>query len=145
MCNRCLAVSWLIRRAAQSKAISSLVTSVSFFFFRNYWFVPGGRLSCSLKCKESEDEAAQTSQEEFLTFPCFISADVKYLLSGLKLKLVEELTKYSQILQRDAVWEKSSKISRLPAYLAITLMRFFFKERERTNAKVLKDIKFQVI
>ena len=104
----------------------------------------GGTLSCTVKCKESDDEPMQSSQEEFLTLPCFISADVKYLQSGLKLKLVEEITKQSAVLGRDAVWEKTSKVSRLPAYLAVTLMRFFYKEKEKTNAKVLKDIKFQV-
>lgn len=37
-----------------------------------------------------------------------------------------------------------SKISRLPAYLSIQFVRFFYKEKESINAKILKDIKFQL-
>lgn len=35
-----------------------------------------------------------------------------------------------------------SKISRLPAYLTIQFVRFFYKEKEAINAKILKDVKF---
>lgn len=35
-----------------------------------------------------------------------------------------------------------SKISRLPAYLTIQFVRFYFKEKESINAKILKDVKF---
>lgn len=31
-----------------------------------------------------------------------------------------------------------SKISRLPAYLTVQMVRFFYKEKESVNAKVLK-------
>lgn len=39
---------------------------------------------------------------------------------------------------------KSSKISRLPAYLTIQFVRFFYKEKGSINAKILKDIKFPI-
>lgn len=35
-----------------------------------------------------------------------------------------------------------SKISRLPAYLTIQFVRFYYKEKESINAKILKDVKF---
>ena len=35
-----------------------------------------------------------------------------------------------------------SKISRLPSYMCIQFVRFFYKEKESINAKILKDIKF---
>lgn len=35
-----------------------------------------------------------------------------------------------------------SKISRLPAYLTVQFVRFYYKERESVNAKILKDVKF---
>lgn len=67
---------------------------------------------------------------------------MKYLQSGLKLKLQEQITKHSQTLGRDAVYTKTCRISRLPAYLTVQFVRFFYKERGSTNAKILKDIKF---
>lgn len=57
-------------------------------------------------------------------------------------KLQEQITKQSPTLGRDAVYMKTSKISRLPAYLTIQFVRFFYKEKRSINAKILKDIKF---
>lgn len=65
------------------------------------------------------------------------------LLSVLQ-KLQEQLTKNSETLGRDAVYTKTSKISRLPAYLTVNFVRFQYKGKEGINAKVLKDIKFPI-
>lgn len=77
---------------------------------------------------------------KFLTFLLF--SDVKYLHAGLKSRLEEELIKKSPSLNRDATYLKTSKISRLPAYLSINFIRFFYKEKNSINAKILKDVKF---
>jgi hypothetical protein len=55
--------------------------------------------------------------------------------------LVEKITKHSETLGRDAVYTKSSKIDRLPAYLTVQMVRFYFK-RAGINAKMLRDVKF---
>lgn len=115
-------------------------TSTQFTSIIDQYF--GGRFSCELKCVESEEEPSTQSEENFLQLSCFISQDVKYLHSGLKLRLNEQITKQSPSLGRDAVYSKSSKINRLPAYLSVKFMRFFYKEKESINAKILKDIKF---
>ncbi|CAB1326432.1 unnamed protein product [Coregonus sp. 'balchen'] len=60
-------------------------------------------------------------------------------------RLQEEITKLSPSLQRNALYIKSSKVSRLPAYLTIQMVRFFYKEKESVNAKVLKDVKFPLM
>lgn len=57
-------------------------------------------------------------------------------------RLKETITKKSPSLDRDAQYTRISKISRLPAYLTIQLVRFFYKEKNSINAKILKDIKF---
>lgn len=62
--------------------------------------------------------------------------------SGLRSKMQEQITKMSQTLERDAVYTKTSKVSRLPAYLTIQFVRFYYKEKEAINAKILKDVKF---
>lgn len=54
----------------------------------------------------------------------------------------EQITKLSQTLGRDAIYTKTSKISRLPAYLTVQFVRFYYKEKESINAKILKDVKF---
>lgn len=104
----------------------------------------GGTLNSMLKCLESEDEPVTHLKENFLQLSCFISHDVKYMLTGLKQRMKETITKYSATLNRDAQFQKTSQITRLPAYLAVQFVRFFYKEKESINAKILKDIKFSL-
>lgn len=73
------------------------------------------------------------STESYLQLSCFISQDVKYLQTGLRQRLEEKLTKRSELLGRDAVYTKTSRINRLPAYLTIQLVRFFYKEKEKVG------------
>nr|CAD7586043.1 unnamed protein product [Timema genevievae] len=80
----------------------------------------GGTFDVELKCTEAEEELPTHSKENFLQLSCFISQDVRYMVSGLK----------------------SSKISRLPSYLTVQFVRFYYKEKESINAKILKDVKF---
>ncbi|XP_041984685.1 ubiquitin carboxyl-terminal hydrolase 14 [Aricia agestis] len=101
----------------------------------------GGTLEVELVCGEADEPPTKTT-ESFLQLSCFISQDVKYLQSGLKSKMSEQITKMSQTLGRDAVYTKTSKVSRLPAYLTVQFVRFYYKEREAINAKILKDVKF---
>ncbi|XP_026320415.1 ubiquitin carboxyl-terminal hydrolase 14 isoform X2 [Hyposmocoma kahamanoa] len=101
----------------------------------------GGTLDVELVCTEA-DEPPSRSKESFLQLSCFISQDVKYLQSGLRSKMSEQITKMSQTLGRDAIYTKTCKISRLPAYLTVQFVRFYYKEKEAINAKILKDVKF---
>ena len=104
----------------------------------------GGTFEAILKNTETDDEETTKSNDNFLQLSCFINPDVRYLISGLKAKLEEQLTKHSPKLDRDAVYQKSSKISRLPSYLSVQMVRYIYKERESINAKILKDIKFSI-
>uniref|UniRef100_A0A3Q3WSN2 Ubiquitin carboxyl-terminal hydrolase n=1 Tax=Mola mola TaxID=94237 RepID=A0A3Q3WSN2_MOLML len=98
-----------------------------------------------MKCTESEDEEPIKGKENQLQFSCFINPEVKYLATGLRLRLQEEITKMSTSLERNALYIKSSKLSRVPAYLTIQMVRFFYKEKASVNAKVLKDVKFPLM
>ncbi|KAL5281160.1 USP14 family protein [Megaselia abdita] len=102
----------------------------------------GGSFEVTMKCGETDDEPVTKTVENFLQLSCFISQEVKYMHSGLKSKLQETLTKRSEILGRDATYNRSSLISRLPSYLTVQFVRFQYKGKEGINAKVLKDIKF---
>ncbi|XP_037068997.1 ubiquitin carboxyl-terminal hydrolase 14-like [Pollicipes pollicipes] len=129
--------------AKQEKTADGQVVASKYTSLIDQYFV--GEFSSELKCVESEDEPLTTSTETFLQLSCFISQDVKYLHTGLKLRLQEQLTKRSATLDRDAAYTKTNRISRLPAYLAVQLVRFFYKEKEGVNAKVLKDVKFPMM
>uniref|UniRef100_A0A673M4I6 Ubiquitin carboxyl-terminal hydrolase n=2 Tax=Sinocyclocheilus rhinocerous TaxID=307959 RepID=A0A673M4I6_9TELE len=105
----------------------------------------GVEFETTMKCTESEDEDPTKGTESQLQLSCFINQEVKYLATGLRLRLQEDITKLSPSLQRNALYIKSSKISRLPAYLTIQMVRFFYKEKESVNAKVLKDVRFPLM
>ncbi|KAK0409933.1 hypothetical protein QR680_004845 [Steinernema hermaphroditum] len=104
-----------------------------------------GRMTHTLKCIEAENEPVQTSEERFVQLSCYLSQEVKYLQLGIKNKMTEELEKESPVLQRNAKYEKKSMISRLPAYLSVQMVRFFYKEKDQICAKILKDVKFPMV
>uniref|UniRef100_A0A1A7X7S0 Ubiquitin carboxyl-terminal hydrolase n=1 Tax=Iconisemion striatum TaxID=60296 RepID=A0A1A7X7S0_9TELE len=105
----------------------------------------GVEYETTMKCTESEEEEPIKGKESQLQLSCFINQEVKYLATGLRLRLQEEITKMSPSLNRNAQYIKSSKLSRLPAYLTVQMVRFFYKEKESVNAKVLKDVKFPLM
>jgi len=97
------------------------------------------------KCVESEEEPVTKSKEHFLQYNCYIDKDVKYLSSGLKNRLEEHMSKKSNVLDRDAEYVKTLKVSRLPGYMTVQMVRFQFKQKDAINAKILKDIKFPMM
>eukprot|EP01119_Soliformovum_irregulare_P008747 TRINITY_DN21855_c0_g1_i1.p1 TRINITY_DN21855_c0_g1~~TRINITY_DN21855_c0_g1_i1.p1 ORF type:complete len:520 (+),score=183.02 TRINITY_DN21855_c0_g1_i1:54-1613(+) len=91
---------------------------------------------------ESAEEAALESVDTFIKLPCHISNSTNYLLEGLKEGMQEKITKNSSVLGREAEFLKTSKISRLPYYLTIQFVRFFWKSTEQTKAKILKPVEY---
>ncbi|EDW88790.1 ubiquitin carboxyl-terminal hydrolase 14 [Drosophila yakuba] len=102
----------------------------------------GGTFEVKMSSEEDPDEPSTVTSENFLQLSCFISMDVKYMQSGLKSKMKEQLMKKSETLGRDAKYIRTYLVSRLPAYLTVQFVRFQYKGKEGINAKVLKDIKF---
>ena len=81
--------------------------------------------------------------------------NVSHLGEGLALGMSEEgIVKRSESLGRDALWSRHSRISRLPKYLCVQMMRFFFKKADAdtldrggvagTPCKILKSVSFPV-
>uniref|UniRef100_A0A5K3F6D3 Ubiquitin carboxyl-terminal hydrolase 14 n=1 Tax=Mesocestoides corti TaxID=53468 RepID=A0A5K3F6D3_MESCO len=102
-----------------------------------------GRLVSTLTCTEG-DEPPQESVDTFSQLSCFIDKDVKYLHTGLRNGLEGTLTKNSESLEREAVYKKVSQISRLPGYLCVQFIRFFYKEKNQINAKFQNCLGSQV-
>ncbi|KAI1705322.1 ubiquitin carboxyl-terminal hydrolase domain-containing protein [Ditylenchus destructor] len=98
----------------------------------------------TLKNLENPDEAVDVTRESTMQLSCFLSQEVKYVQLGIKSKLTEEIEKHSVSLERNAKYQKQSLVRRLPAYLSIQMVRFFYKEKDQINAKILKDVKFPI-
>jgi len=102
----------------------------------------GIELESTTKCLESEDEPVKKEKENELQLSCFINQTVSHVYSGIKSKMTETINKRSEALGRDADFQKTSLVSRLPGYLCVQLVRFSYKQNKGVNAKQLRDVKF---
>ncbi|KAJ9048100.1 deubiquitinating enzyme [Entomophthora muscae] len=101
-----------------------------------------GQFKVKMSCPEAPEEPPSLSTEPFLKLDCHISKDVNHLTSGLSENFRTELDKNSPSLGRQARYIKELAIDRLPLYLPVTFVRFFWKPAERVKAKILKKVKF---
>jgi ubiquitin carboxyl-terminal hydrolase 14 len=67
---------------------------------------------------------------------------------GLKLGLEGIVEKFSATLNRNAAWKKIQRISKLPVFLCVQFLRFFWKptpeSRDHTGlkCKILRPVQF---
>jgi ubiquitin carboxyl-terminal hydrolase 14 len=98
---------------------------------------------------ECDEQAARDGGEEpiksevtFLKLDCHISATTNHLRDGILAGLEEKLEKISPVLGRDAIYTKKSKIARLPKYLTVHFVRFFWKREAQKKAKIMRKVTF---
>eukprot|EP00798_Chlamydomonas_sp_ICE-L_P028982 gene28982-32170_t len=96
--------------------------------------------SFMLKCNISMEETSTS-----FMLKCNISMEVNHLHEGIKLGLKDDREKASEALGRTALFTGSSVITRLPSYLPVQLVRFFYKVDTQNKAKVLRKNKAKVL
>jgi ubiquitin carboxyl-terminal hydrolase 14 len=105
-----------------------------------------GSFESALECdepaaKEGGEEPVTTS-DVFLKLDCHIDKDINHLVDGIKAGLEEKIEKRSSILERDAIYTKKSRIARLPKYLTVHFVRFFWKRESQKKAKIMRKVTF---
>ncbi|QIW99967.1 hypothetical protein AMS68_005485 [Peltaster fructicola] len=103
----------------------------------------GGQLESVTKCDEAPEEEAVTKSEGFHDLKCNISGETNHLREGIMTGLDEKIEKRSPTLGRDAMYTKTSRITRLPKYLPIHFVRFFWRRDTSKKAKILRKVTFQ--
>lgn len=105
-----------------------------------------GRFESSLDC---DDPAAKEAGEEtikgedvFLKLDCHINKDINHLRDGILAGLEEKIEKNSPTLGRDCMYTKISRASRLPKYLTVHFVRFFWKREAQKKAKIMRKVTF---
>jgi ubiquitin carboxyl-terminal hydrolase 14 len=105
-----------------------------------------GKFASKLEC---DDPAAKEAGEEpvftkdsFLKLNCHIDSSTNHLSDGIKNGLVEKIEKKSDVLGREASYTRTSKISRLPKYLTVHFVRFFWKRETQKKAKIMRKVTF---
>lgn len=105
-----------------------------------------GSFDSVLECDESAardaGEESVKSSDVFLKLDCHIDKDTNHLGDGIKAALEEKIEKRSETLGRDAIYTKKSSISRLPKYLTVHFVRFFWKRETKTKAKIMRKVTF---
>ncbi|KZF20940.1 cysteine proteinase [Xylona heveae TC161] len=105
-----------------------------------------GKFESVLKCDESAaadvGEEPVKTEDFFLKLDCHISAQVNHLRDGISAGLEEKIEKMSPTLGRNAVYTKTSRISRLPKYLTVHFVRFFWKRDAQKKAKIMRKVTF---
>ena len=89
-----------------------------------------------------DNEPTVEAEESFDKLRCSIDPSVNHLTEGLEKGLVDELEKRSETLGQNAIYTKKSQISRLPTYLTVQFVRFFWKNDIKKKAKILKKVTF---
>ena len=106
----------------------------------------GGKFSTITECDEQAakdaGEESVSGEDSFLKLNCHISGTTNHLKDGILAALEEQMEKTSPVLGRDAVYTKKSRISRLPKYLTVHFVRFFWKKEAQKKAKIMRKVTF---
>ncbi|ETO34143.1 ubiquitin specific protease 14-like isoform 1 [Reticulomyxa filosa] len=104
-------------------------------------FCFGGVFDVNTMCQENADETAFET-EPFVKLRCFIDQDTRHVNDGIAKDMTQEIEKRSNTLQRNALFKRTRRISQLPKYLNIQMVRFFWKQASQVNAKILRSVVF---
>ncbi|KAF1348654.1 ubiquitin carboxyl-terminal hydrolase [Delphinella strobiligena] len=93
------------------------------------------------------DDAAATeepvkSEDIFFKLDCNIRGDTNHLRDGINIALNETIEKTSPSLGREATYTKRSRISRLPKYMPVHFVRFFWRKDTQKKAKIMRKVTF---
>jgi len=105
-----------------------------------------GKFQTVMECdepaaKEGGEEPVH-GEDTFFKLNCHINAEINHLSDGLKAGLKEQIEKRSEVLGRDAMYTKTSRISRLPKYLPVHFMRFDWRRTTNKKAKIMRKVTF---
>ncbi|KAI9788853.1 MAG: deubiquitinating enzyme [Peltula sp. TS41687] len=105
-----------------------------------------GKFETVTECDEaSAKEAGEepvNGEDVFLKLDCHIGLQTNHLRDGILAGLEEKIEKRSTVLGREAVYTKKSRISRLPKYLTVHFVRFFWKREAQKKAKIMRKVMF---
>ncbi|KAI1067858.1 hypothetical protein LB507_010451 [Fusarium sp. FIESC RH6] len=105
-----------------------------------------GEFSSVMECDEEEarsgGEQPIINKEGFAKLNCHIDSSTNHLRDGILAALKEKIEKKSDVLGRDALYTKTSKISRAPKYLTVHFVRFFWKRETQKKAKIMRKVTF---
>jgi len=111
----------------------------------------------TLTCAETDLEPQVVRREIVNKLVCNIqggpgsTVSVNYIAEGLRLGLEVSIEKSSEVLGRNAIWNKKQRLMKLPKFMCVQFMRFFWKltpeSRDHTGVKckILRPVAFSEV
>ena len=108
----------------------------------------------TLTCTENDSEKSIIKTEKINKLICNIQnsltqgKNVDHMQEGVRLGLEGQLEKHSDVLNRNAIWNKTQRIKKLPRYLCFHFMRFFWKatpdnrEHAGLKCKIMRSVTY---
>lgn len=101
-----------------------------------------GKLITHRHCLETDLEEDSVSNDVFRKLECHIESGPSFLLPGIQISLKGQVEKHSNVLGRDALYSTDTKIEKLPYYLNVQFMRFYWKSASNVRSKIVKPVHF---
>lgn len=105
-----------------------------------------GQFESVTECDDPEvkevGEQPIESSDVFYKLDCHIGKETNHLTDGIMAGLEEKIEKNSPTLDRNAIYTKRSRVARLPRYLTVHFVRFFWKRETQKKAKIMRKVTF---
>lgn len=125
------------------EALAALLRSVNEALPSKLSRLFSGTLQKKLTCVDDAEDPGSETQVPFTMLTCNIAGEVQTLEAGLDQAFNETITARSEKLGRDdASFKSTSRISALPEYLVVHMVRFSWRNDIQKKAKILKPITF---
>ncbi|KAG6911096.1 hypothetical protein DXG01_004611 [Tephrocybe rancida] len=101
-----------------------------------------GEMRRELTCDEAPEEPSSITTENVLKIECNINISTNFMLTGIMNSLDQKVEKRSPTLGREALYSQKSRITRLPGYLVVHMVRFAWRQDIQKKAKIMRKVKF---
>ncbi|KAI0052457.1 cysteine proteinase [Auriscalpium vulgare] len=101
-----------------------------------------GTIIREMKTPEAPDEPPSVTSENVLKIECNINTNTNFMMSGIMDALDTTVVKQSPTLGREATYSVHTRISRLPTYLTVHMVRFTWRRDISKKAKIMRKVKF---
>jgi len=98
-----------------------------------------------LTCTENPDEPKTSNIATTTKLQCHIhggKTPTTQIYEGIELSMQEDLEKHSPSLQKTCLYRKNASINRLPFYLTVQFVRFFWKKVTEKKTKIVRPVDF---
>lgn len=94
------------------------------------------------KCLALPEETPKIDYEDAFKLNCHINIKTNFLKDGILDGLKESIEKYNDTLQSNTEYELRRTITRLPKFLTVHFVRFFWRRDTQKKSKILRRVQF---